>query len=72
MIIIIILHVRGQGQWPRLPGCNSAGAAERSYRTSEARVGGREELPHVQGAVATWAQEVLEELVHVQGQEGRQ
>ena len=57
---------------PRVPGCNSAGAAERSYRTSEARVGGREELPHVQGAVATWAQEVLEELFHVQGQEGRQ
>ena len=29
---------------------------------SEARSGGREELPHVQGAVAAWAQEALEVL----------
>ena len=26
--------------------------------------GGREELPHVQGAVAVWAQEGREELLH--------
>ena len=45
--------------------------AERSYPTSEVRGGGREELPHVQGAVAVWALEGLEELFHVQGQEGR-
>ena len=32
-----------------MPGCNSAGAAERSYLTSEARGGGREELPHTRG-----------------------
>ena len=25
-------HVRGQGQQPRVPGCNGAGAAERSYQ----------------------------------------
>ena len=36
---------------------------------SEARGGGWEEQPHVQGAVAAWAQEGLEELFHVQGQE---
>ena len=37
----------------------------------EARGGGREELPHVQGAMAVQAQEGLEELSHVEGQEGR-
>ena len=65
----------------------SGGAAERSYPASEvrgygqeelphapqpkARGGGREEQPHVQGAVAAWAQEGLEELSHIEGQEGR-
>ena len=38
---------------------------------SEVRGSGREEQPHVQGAVAAPAQEGLEELFHVQGQEGR-
>ena len=32
-----------------MPGCNSAGAAERSYPMSEARGAGQEKLPHVQG-----------------------
>ena len=41
-----------------------------SYPTPEARGGGREEQSHVQGAVATRVQESLEELFHVQGQEG--
>ena len=31
-----------------------------------------EELSHIQGAVAAQAQEGLEELLHVQGQEGQQ
>ena len=44
--------------------------AKRSYPTSEVRGGSREELPHVQGAVAAWVQEGREELLHVQGQEG--
>ena len=47
-----------------------SGAAAKSTRLRWRR-NGPEELPHVQGAVATWAQEVLEELFHVQGQEGR-
>ena len=38
--------------------------------TPEARGSGREDQPHVQGAVAAWAQEGLEELSHVEGQEG--
>ena len=45
-------------------------AAERSYPASEVR-GGREEQPDVQGAVAARAQEGLEELAHVEGQEGQ-
>ena len=40
-------HVRGQGQWPRVPGCDGKGTAEGSYPASEVS-GGREELPHVQ------------------------
>ena len=47
-------------------------AARRSHPVSEARGGGREEQPHVQGAVAAWAQEGLEEPSHVEGQEGQQ
>ena len=43
----------------------------RSYPTPEGRGGGREKQPHVQGAVAVWAQEGLEKLIHVQGQEGQ-
>ena len=42
----------------------------RTNPTPEARGGGREDQPHVQGAVAAWAQEGLEELSHVEGQEG--
>ena len=42
-----------------MPGYDSAGAAERSYPTPEARGSGREELPHVQGVVAARAQEGL-------------
>ena len=42
-------HVRSQGQRPRVPGCDSAGMAERSYPTSEVRGGGQEEIPLIQG-----------------------
>jgi len=35
------------------------------------RGGGREEQPHVQEAVAVRAQEGLEELSHIEDQEGR-
>ena len=69
------------------PASEVGGGDERSYPASEVRAGGREELPHaptpeargggwedqphVQGAVAAWAQEGLEELSHVEGQEGQ-
>lgn len=52
---------------PPRPGA----AAERSYHTAEVKGGDREEQPHVQGAAAARAQESLEQLFHVQGQEGR-
>ena len=54
-----------------MPGCDSIGTAERSYPTPEVRGSGREKQSHVQGVVAARAQEGLEELLHVQGQEGR-
>ena len=53
------------------PASEVRGHEERSYPVSEARGGWWEELSHVQGAVAAWAQEGLEELSHVEGQEGR-
>ena len=34
-----VTHVRGQGQRPRVPGCDGAGTAERSYPASEVRGG---------------------------------
>ena len=49
------------GAWEELPHAP----------TPEARGGGREEKPHIQGAVAAQEQEGLEELSHVEGQEGR-
>ena len=39
--------------------------------TTKAKGGGWEDQPHVQGAVAAWAQEGLEELPYIEGQEGR-
>ena len=36
---------------------------------SEVRDSGLEEQPHIQGVVAAQAQEGLEELFHIQGQE---
>ena len=69
------------------PHPRSGGAAERSYTwvqgqgrqlegathapTPEARGGSWEDQPHVQRAMAARAQESLEELYHVEGQEGQ-
>ena len=54
------------------PGHPRPGAAVgRSYPTPEARGSGREDQPHVQEAVAARVREGLEELSHVEGQEGR-
>ena len=45
--------------------------AEKSYPMSEVKGGSQEDQPHVQGVVAARAQEGLEELSHVEGQERR-
>ena len=55
----------------RVPGCDSTGMAKRSHPTPEAKGGGREDQPDLQGAVAAWAQEGLEEPSRIEGQEGR-
>ena len=73
-----------EGQRPRgVTPCPRSGAATESARLrghrngreelpkSEVRGGGREDLPHVQRAVAAQAHEGLEELSHVEGQKGR-
>ena len=52
------------------PRPRSGVAAGRSYPASEARGGGWEEQPYVQGAMAARVQEGLEELSHIEGQEG--
>ena len=78
-------HVRGQGQKLGGPHARRA-VAKMSCPTSKVRGSGPEELPHaptpeargsgwedqlhVQGAVAARAQEGLEELSHVEDQEG--
>ena len=70
----------------RYPASEVRGGHKRSYPMSKVRGGGREELPHapkpeargsgpegqphVQGAVAARVQEGLEELSHIEGQEG--
>ena len=42
-------HIRGQGQRPRVPDCDGAGTAERSYPASEVRGRSLEEIPSVRG-----------------------
>ena len=67
-VMVHIARPKGAASWLR-----SGAVARRSYPPPEARGTGREEQTHVQGAVdARGAQEGLEDLLHVQGQEGRQ
>ena len=47
-------------------------SGQEELRVSEVRGSGREEQPHVRGAVPVGAQEGLEEPSHVEGQEGQQ
>ena len=66
-------EVRGGGQeeLPHAPKPEARGGDRKSYSTPEARGSGWEDQPHVQGAVGARVQEGLEELSHVEGQEGR-
>ena len=67
-------EVRGGGQEeiPHAPSPRPGAMGGWSNPTPEARGGGRGNQPHVQGAVAARVQESLEELSHIEGQEGRQ
>ena len=67
-----VSEVRGgsREEIPQAPSPRPRVAAGRSNPTTEARGSGREDQPHIQGAVAARAQEGLEELSHVEGQEG--
>ena len=62
----------GGRSYPTPPRPRSRAVTGRSNPTPEARGGGREDQPHVQGAVVAQAQEGLEVLSHVEGQEGQQ
>ena len=58
-------------KWFAILFSSGSQATGRSYPTPEARGSGREDQPHIQEVVAARAQEGLEELSHVEGQEGR-
>ena len=60
----------GREELPHAPKPEAKGGGGEEHHTTEARGGGQEDQPHVQGAVAAWVQEGLEELSHVEGQEG--
>ena len=62
----------GRRSYPMPLSPRPRAAVGRSNPTTEARGGGQEDQPHVQGAMAARAQEGIEELSHVEGQEGRQ
>ena len=69
-------EVRGGGreEIPHAPNPRPGAVGMRSYPyalTLEARGGGQEDQPYVQGAVAAQAQKGLEEPSHVEGQEGQ-
>ena len=66
-------HVRGKGRQPRGATLRPRpeAAAWRTNPTPETKGDGWEDQPHVQGVVVAWAQEGLEKLSHVEGQEGR-
>ena len=65
-------EVRGSGreELPHAPKPEARGGGQEEQPTPEARAGGQEDQPHVQGAMAARAQQGLEELSHVEGQEG--
>ena len=60
----------GRRSYPTPLSPRPVAVAGRTNPMPEARGGGWEDQPHIQGAVAVWAQEGLEELSHVEDQEG--
>ena len=72
LLLQVFLKVSRSGavarrRYPKPLSPRPEAAGGRSYRMPEARVGGQEDQPH---SVAAGAQEGLEELSHVEGQEG--
>ena len=65
-------RARGSGreELPHAPMPEARGGGWEEQPMPKARGGGQEDQPHIQGAVAAWVQEGLEELSHVEGQEG--
>ena len=63
-------RLRGATPHPRSGWGQPRGAT--SHPQAQGRGGGQEDQPHTQGAVAVQAQEGLEEISHVEGQEGQQ
>ena len=57
--------------YPTPPSPRPGAMAGRSSSMPETRGGSRDDQPHLQGALAARAQEGLEELSHVEGQEGQ-
>ena len=74
---VLAWRIPGMGEPGRLPSVYGVAQSQTRLKRlsssclSEARGGGREDQPHIQGAVAARAQEGLEELSHIEGQEGR-
>ena len=64
---------RGGGleEIPNAPKPEAKGGGGEEHHMTEARGGGQEDQTHIQGAVAARAQEGLEELYHIEGQEGQ-
>ena len=65
-------EARGSGreELPHAPMPEARGGGWEEQPMPKARGGGQEDQPHIQGAVAARVQEGLEELSHVEGQEG--
>ena len=65
-------EVRGSGweELPHAPKPEAQGGCRKEQPRPEARCSGREDKPHIQGAMAVQAQDGLEELSHVERQEG--
>ena len=69
LLYTAICKASSDNHFASTPEARGGGREEQSM--PKARGGGREDQPHIQGAVAALAQEGLEELPHVEGQEGR-
>ena len=65
-------EVRGSGreELPHAPTPEARGHSQVEQPIPEARGSGREDQTHIQGAMAARVQEGIEELSHVEGQEG--